>query len=136
MSNPPVVVTLPYDKPPLSANTRLFWAEEAKRRKKIRGDVRLLVRDARLGLKPLKPGQKLKVQLVYTPATNRRRDTDNLVPTLKPICDGIVDAGLVEDDTPDYMVKPEPIIEKAMKRYRHRVRIELTILEGESHGQL
>ena len=132
MTQPPLMVVLPYDKPPPTANKRLFWAEEAKRRKKIRGDVRLLVRDSRLGLKPLAEGQKLKVQLVYTPATNRRRDTDNLWPTLKPICDGIVDAGIVADDTPDYMIKPEPIIEKAMKRFRHRLRLELTIVEGDT----
>lgn len=130
MTQPPLMVVLPYDKPPLTANKRLFWAEEAKIRKKIRGDVRLLVRDSRLGLKPLAEGQKLKVQLVYTPATNRTRDTDNLWPTVKPICDGIVDAGIVADDTPDYMIKPEPIIEKAMKRFRHRLRLELTIVEG------
>lgn len=132
MTQPPLMVVLPYDKPPLTANKRLFWAEEAKIRKKVRGDVRLLVRDSRLGLKPLAEGQKLKVQLVYTPATNRRRDTDNLWPTVKPICDGIVDAGIVADDTPDYMIKPEPIIEKAMKRFRHRLRLELTIVEGDT----
>lgn len=133
MTQPPLMVVLPYDKPPLTANRRLFWAEEAKIRKKVRGDARLLVRDSRLGLKPLSEGQKLKVQLVYTPATNRRRDTDNLWPTLKPICDGIVDAGIVADDTPDYMIKPEPIIEKAMKRFRHRLRLELTIVEGDTN---
>lgn len=30
--------------------------------------------------------------------------------TLKVCCDGVVDAGVVRDDTPDLMVKPMPVI--------------------------
>ena len=29
---------------------------------------------------------------------------------LKPICDGIVDAGVVPDDTPEFMIKEMPVI--------------------------
>ena len=42
---------------------------------------------------------------------NRRRDTDNLIATGKPIYDALVTYGLVPDDTPRWMGKPEPIIE-------------------------
>lgn len=36
-------------------------------------------------------------------AGNYRRDFHNLSPTLKPIVDGLVDAGLWVDDTPEYV---------------------------------
>lgn len=35
---------------------------------------------------------------------------DNLVPTLKAAADGLVDAGVVRDDTPDLMTKVMPIL--------------------------
>ena len=52
--------------------------------------------------------QACQVTLHYRPRDNRRRDADNLVPTLKALCDGLVDAGLVPDDTPNYMHKHKP----------------------------
>jgi crossover junction endodeoxyribonuclease RusA len=53
------------------------------------------------------------VQLHYRPRTVRRRDTDNLVALLKPVCDGLVAVGVVADDTPEFMSKPEPVIHAA-----------------------
>lgn len=44
-------------------------------------------------------------------ADRRKRDEDNVVPTLKALCDGLVDAKVVKDDTPQYMVKNMPVIE-------------------------
>lgn len=67
------------------------------------------------------------VQLHYLPADNRRRDTDNLVATLKPLCDGLVDYGLVPDDTPEFMAKPEPIIHKHERGDKPRLWLEITI---------
>lgn len=62
------------------------------------------------------------VQMHYRPRDNRRRDTDNLVATLKPVCDALASGtakhpgyGLVADDTPEFMGKPEPIIHAAEK---------------------
>ncbi|WP_162786781.1 hypothetical protein [Janibacter anophelis] len=42
---------------------------------------------------------------MYEPPDRRRRDEDNLFATLKPLADGLVDAGVVADDTPDLMRK-------------------------------
>lgn len=50
------------------------------------------------------------VRMFYFVTDSRRRDTDNLVATLKPFCDGLVDAMIVPDDTPQYMAKPSPAI--------------------------
>ena len=41
---------------------------------------------------------------------HRRRDADNLIATLKPFADGLVDAGLTPDDTPSFMTKHMPVI--------------------------
>lgn len=38
----------------------------------------------------------------------RGRDPHNLFPTIKAICDGIVDAGLLVDDTPEFVTTHEP----------------------------
>ena len=73
------------------------------------------------------------VQLHYLPKDNRRRDTDNLVATLKPICDGLAGGtsklpgyGLVPDDIPAYMAKPEPIIHRHERGEKPAMWIELT----------
>jgi crossover junction endodeoxyribonuclease RusA len=62
---------------------------------------------------------RCEVELHYVPRDGRTRDTDNLVATLKPIADGIVDAGVVKDDSPAFMAKPEPVIEAPNPRDPH-----------------
>ena len=98
-------IRLPYQRPPLSMNDRKHWAAKARVTKAVRRDVGWLLRAARI------PRQDhVTVQLGYTPRDARARDTDNLVATLKPICDAVVDVGIVPDDVPAWMAKPEPII--------------------------
>lgn len=59
-----------------------------------------------------------EVELHYAPPDNRRRDADGLVAYLKPFCDGLVDAGIVPDDTPNLMRKHMPVIEDPAKPAR------------------
>jgi crossover junction endodeoxyribonuclease RusA len=54
------------------------------------------------------PWGKVSVSSEFFCKTNRRRDTDNAMASLKAVYDGIVDSGLVEDDTPEYMRREEP----------------------------
>lgn len=55
------------------------------------------------------PAQEyVTVQMIWWVATRHRRDDENPVATLKPWCDGLVDAGLVPDDTPEFMGKSMP----------------------------
>ena len=110
-------IALPWTKPPLSLNdggaTRQAMFSKAKTIQEVRATiVRILER-----LELPKGAEYTTVQLHYLPADNRRRDTDNCVATLKPICDAIAAGttkhpgyGVVEDDTPVFMGKPEPII--------------------------
>lgn len=64
------------------------------------------------------PLGKCEVELHYAPPDHRRRDADGLVAYLKPFCDGLVDAGIVEDDTPKFMRKHMPILEDPSKPAR------------------
>lgn len=99
-------IELPYLTPPLSLNDRMHRQAKARITRRVRLEVALLARSARL---PRGAGH-VTVTLHYAPRDDRRRDTDNLVATSKPCFDGLVDAGLVPDDTPQWMSKPEPVI--------------------------
>lgn len=100
---------LPFEKPPLNANQRLHWAKKAQLTREIRDATRLLAVSAKLP----KGATHLDVEMVVTPKTRARRDADNLVPTLKAACDGLVDYGIVPDDTPQWMTKHMPVIADA-----------------------
>jgi Holliday junction resolvase RusA-like endonuclease len=43
------------------------------------------------------------VRVTFPVADNRRRDADNPAPTCKAIVDGLVDAGLWPDDSPEWV---------------------------------
>lgn len=100
---------LPFETPPLNANQRLHWAKKAQLTREIREATRLLAMSAKLP----KGATHLDVEMVVTPKTRARRDADNLVPTLKAACDGLVDYGIVPDDTPQWMTKHMPVIADA-----------------------
>lgn len=103
---------LPWTAPPLSMNDRgaskgAAYAKATKLRT-MRAEVASLAAAAEL---PQNVGHAT-VTLHYRPRDNRRRDTDNLVATAKPIYDGLVDYGLVPDDIPQHMAKAEPVIHR------------------------
>jgi Holliday junction resolvase RusA-like endonuclease len=43
------------------------------------------------------------VRVSFPVTQNRRRDADNPAPTVKAIVDGLVDAGMWPDDTPEWV---------------------------------
>lgn len=57
------------------------------------------------------PCARVAVELHYAPRDRRRRDPFNLIATLKPVEDGIVDAGVIPDDTPQYSEPTVPVID-------------------------
>ncbi len=90
---------------PLSLNDRMHWAQKARITRQVRATVAWNAVSLKIG------GQDhVNIQLVYTPAQNRRRDTDNLWATAKPAVDGLVDAGVVPDDTQRFVTRHEPRI--------------------------
>ena len=95
----------PYTSPPLTANQRMHWARKAKITARLRAEA-----CARAVLAGIPALDYCEVQLTWYVRDKRRRDVDNVVPTLKAICDGLVDAHLVNDDTPNLMHKFMPTI--------------------------
>lgn len=110
-----------YSSPPLTANQRLHWFEKAKRTRQVRS----LTAEKAAHIPPM---DKIAVQLVWFVNTSHRRDVDNVVPTLKAMCDGLVDAGVVPDDVPEFMEKRMPTIHQ-VKRDEMTARMTLIVTE-------
>lgn len=93
----------PWTKPPLSLNYRLHRMQEANLVKDMRGLMHAKARH-------LPHMDRCIVELEWFVNTRTRRDDENPVSTLKALCDGLVDAEVVPDDTAEFMVKLMPRI--------------------------
>ena len=92
-----------WPKPPLSLNYRMHHMQAAKLTKEIRGLMHARARH-------LPTMGRCQVELTWYVNTRTRRDDENPVPTLKALCDGLVDAEVVPDDTHEFMIKLMPRI--------------------------
>lgn len=92
------VIHVPLETDPLSLNKKLHWAVEAKLKKQWR-------RFSSLSASRFPAFAKVDVTLTWFVVTTRVRDEDNMARLLKCLCDGLVDAGVVPDDSPEYMGK-------------------------------
>lgn len=97
---------------PLSLNDRMVWQMKQRLTKPWRDAAHTLARAQRI------PAcSRVKIELFYTPRDSRARDPLNLVATLKPIEDGIVDAGVIPDDSSRFHQSCMPVItEKGPER--------------------
>ena len=86
---------------PLTANQRLHHHARAELTRNWRLRTAILAR--RL---PNLPHAHVTYWIHAT--TNRRRDVANYYPTVKACLDGIVDAGVLVDDSDRYVVGPDP----------------------------
>lgn len=106
-------LALPWARPPLTANQRLNWRARSKLTAEVRTTVAWLARAANIA-----PGKHLTVGLVWAPGDKRRRDSDNLNPTLKVAIDSLargprkdwVGLEIVPDDTDVYVTRTPPRI--------------------------
>lgn len=98
------LLELPQTKP-MSLNDRDHWRVKAKITKEYVDTAIVLARQARVPAL-----ERCSVLLAYGPKDVRRRDPLNLVATLKAVEDGVVRAGVVRDDTPDYVESPMPVV--------------------------
>lgn len=57
-----------------------------------------------------RPGCRCEVAVTLTVRDRRRRDPHNYYPTVKAIIDGLVDAGVWPDDTPEWVTTREPVL--------------------------
>ena len=105
---------LPWASPPLTLNQRGASISgrmaQANTVRQVRGVAKVLALDAKIGAQ-----ERIHVRLHWQPTTRRRRDEDNLVPTLKALIDGLVDAGVTPDDGSRYIDWSRPVIHPAEK---------------------
>lgn len=89
--------TFPWRSPPLHLNQR--WPHPAMQWKTTR-DVRALMHAMARHVPEV---ARIDVHLIWYVNTKHRRDGINAVPTLKALVDGLVDAEIIPDDTPEYL---------------------------------
>lgn len=94
----PVIVTLPLPSRDLSPNARGHWGKKARAAKKARNDGYLATVAARIDCQHKTPFKTAEAHTTFYVRDNRRRDADNLLASLKPSFDSMVDAGLLVDD--------------------------------------
>lgn len=82
--------------PRLNLNSRRHWSKRHADAARWRETVGWLAKAARVPRLT-----RARVQLTLVAPDRRRRDADNLVPCCKAAVDGLRDAGVLEDDTPD-----------------------------------
>lgn len=101
-------LTLPFTRP-LTMNTRhTHWARERA--------ATAAWRDAAIALARrdhIPPMDRFTAVLHYAPRHERRRDVDNLMPSLKHLVDGLVRAGVCQDDDHTRYTLTSPVIHPA-----------------------
>jgi crossover junction endodeoxyribonuclease RusA len=118
----PFVIALPAGLPLLNANHRLHHHQKAKHTRAIRDAAHQAVTecpslmDALAAAKPGPLFQRAHVLGIVHPGSNRRADPANLYPSFKAAVDGLVDAGLVEDDDHTRVVGPDMRLGRVVKR--------------------
>jgi hypothetical protein len=124
------VIELPWATPPVKPNGGHgnVYAHAGKVRT-TRQAMGLLARSAGLPVMA-----RCEVLLTWHVGDRIARDADNLVWTLKPICDALssgkkpTDHPIVRDDTPEFMVKPMPVVE-FVKGQRKRLSVRVRELD-------
>jgi crossover junction endodeoxyribonuclease RusA len=90
----------------LSSNQRLHWRAKAKRTKYWR-ELAAVTATSAINRGDVNPVGRAHIVAVLTFPTAHRRDIHNYQPTLKACVDGIVDAGLLPDDSDKHLVGPD-----------------------------
>lgn len=103
---PTFTIRLDYARPPLTANDRTHWRRKATITRSLRQLAGWQAKQHRIPEYP-----KIRVSLVWVVRDRRRRDGgENIAPTLKPLIDGLVDAGVVVDDDQHHVIRDMPTI--------------------------
>jgi len=117
----PYVITLPSGLTLLNANQRLHHRPKGERTAEIRAKAMEAVRenpalmDALAAAKPGPLFQRAHVLGILHPDRNNRCDPANWYPSFKAAVDGIVDAGLLDDDDHTRVVGPDMRLGRKVK---------------------
>lgn len=88
----------------LNANQKPHWAKQNKLTRAWRHGAHIYARQQ----KAPKGLNRARVDVYVWKSSRRRYDPHNLMPTMKPIIDGLVDYGLLPDDSHEYLEGPFP----------------------------
>lgn len=108
-------------------------ANQRQHRLAIRGNIKLWRDAAHIYAKAarLPSLQRAHITATLHFPTKRQRDVHNWMPTIKAIVDGLVDYGLLPDDSDDYLVGPDLRPGEPITRQQGRIgAVELTIREA------
>lgn len=87
----------------ISMNSRHHWAVRAELTRLWRTTARVHAQQAKLP----KGLESVHVEARIWKPTNRSYDAHNALPTLKACIDGVVDYGLLVDDSNEYLIGPD-----------------------------
>lgn len=134
-----ITIPTPWEKPLLSLNDSGASRGAVMARNEVVSNLRSTMMVLCRRHQVPKGCEFVEARLHYLPDVNRRRDTDNCVATLKPLCDALAEGtrrlpgyGVVPDDTPTWMAKPEPVIYHPLPGVKARVWMVLTLWEHNS----
>lgn len=91
---------LPYRSPPLSLNQRMHYMAEKRVKDDLKKTAWTLAKHHKLPRL-----RAITAELRWLKPDNRRADPDNMAPTLKPLLDGLVAAGVLADDNSDHVLR-------------------------------
>jgi len=91
---------LPWRRPPLTFNQRTHHMVQYRLKQQVKQAVVLLARSQQIPHL-----SAITAELVWLKGDNRRADADNIAPTLKPALDGLVAAGVLDDDDSDHVLR-------------------------------
>lgn len=103
-------VDLPFECEALNMNQTLHKAVKSKRIREIR-----MVAEAGARTVGIPRLERFTAELHYVPRTRQRRDPENWTPTSKAVVDGLVLAGVADDDSPEYFTPSVPVIDPPLR---------------------
>ena len=95
-------VELPAELPLVNANKRLHRMRQADLTKAIRAAAFVMAKNGKVPAL-----QRAHIICEFRPPDRRRRDVHNLYPSAKAAVDGLVDAGVLPDDSDEYLIGPD-----------------------------
>lgn len=120
-------VTLSLPPKELSPNARVHYMAKARAAKAYRS-LAWAAACEQIGRHDAPQWEVATEQAIFYFKSNRRRDRDNLLASLKPAFDGLADAGVIADDSGFTHL---PVI---IKKDTSRPRVEIAIWEGNENG--
>lgn len=99
-----ITLACPWPDPPLRSNKRLHHMAEHRIKRDIRqagyaAGMRVIYMESVRSHALFPMGEPVHVCMIWTVPTKHRRDADSAQPSLKSYLDGLVDAGVLRDDS-------------------------------------